>query len=114
MSLAALRASMRRGPAVSPFLMLGDPTPDLSVELARTAVRAGAGMLEIGFPYSDPAADGPAIQAATGGRSPGGRPPGADSGSCAGSRSPVPAFRSTSSCTGISSTGSATNGSRTP
>ena len=66
MSLAALRASMRRGPAVSPFLMLGDPTPDLSVELARTAVAAGAGMLEIGFPYSDPAADGPAIQAATG------------------------------------------------
>ena len=66
LSLAALRTSMREGPAVSPFLMLGDPTPDLSVELARTAVAAGAGMLEIGFPYSDPAADGPAIQAATG------------------------------------------------
>ncbi len=66
MSLAALRTSMEQGPAVSPFLMLGDPTPDLSVELARTAVAAGAGMLEIGFPYSDPAADGPAIQAATG------------------------------------------------
>lgn len=66
MSLAALRTSMGQGPAVSPFLMLGDPTPELSVELARTAVAAGAGMLEIGFPYSDPAADGPAIQAATG------------------------------------------------
>ena len=66
MNLAALRTSMEQGPAVSPFLMLGDPTPDLCVELARTAVAAGAGMLEIGFPYSDPAADGPAIQAATG------------------------------------------------
>jgi tryptophan synthase alpha chain len=49
---------------VSPFLVLGDPTPELSVELAKTAVREGAGMLEIGFPYGDPVADGPAIQAA--------------------------------------------------
>ena len=66
MSLAALHASMGKGPAVSPFVMLGDPTPELCVELARTAVSAGARMLEIGFPYSDPVADGPAIQAATG------------------------------------------------
>jgi tryptophan synthase alpha chain len=64
MSLSALGAAFRRGPAVSPFLVLGDPTPALSVELARTAVEAGAGMLEIGFPYSDPVADGPAVQAA--------------------------------------------------
>ena len=63
MSLPALRAALRRGPAVSPFLVLGDPAPDLSVALARAAVRAGAEMLEIGFPYSDPVADGPAIQA---------------------------------------------------
>jgi tryptophan synthase alpha chain len=49
---------------VSPFLVLGNPTSDLSVELARTAVESGAGMLEIGFPYSDPVADGPAIQVA--------------------------------------------------
>ncbi len=64
MSLAALRTTLGEGPAVSPFLVLGDPTPDLCVELARTAVSAGARMLEIGFPYSDPVADGPAIQAA--------------------------------------------------
>ena len=50
---------------MSPFLVLGDPTPELSVRLARTAVSAGADMLEIGFPYSDPVADGPAIQAAS-------------------------------------------------
>jgi tryptophan synthase alpha chain len=49
---------------VSPFLVLGDPTPELSVALAKTAAESGAGMLEIGFPYSDPVADGPAIQVA--------------------------------------------------
>lgn len=64
MSLSSLRAALGNGRAVSPFLVLGDPTPELSVELARTAVAAGARMLEIGFPYSDPVADGPAIQAA--------------------------------------------------
>ena len=53
-----------QSPQVSPFLVLGDPTPELSIELAKTAVSSGAGMLEIGFPYSDPVADGPSIQAA--------------------------------------------------
>ena len=114
MSVAALRISLERGPAVSPFLMLGDPTPDLSVELARTAVQAGAGMLEIGFPTAIRRRTGRLSRRPPGGRSPGGRPPGAGSGSWRGSRRLVPAFRSTSSCTGISSTGSATNGSRTP
>ncbi len=64
MSLRRLRRTLAAGPSVSPFLMLGDPTPDLSVELARIAVGEGAGMLELGFPYRDPVADGPAIQAA--------------------------------------------------
>jgi tryptophan synthase alpha chain len=57
-------AFKRRSFHVSPFLVLGDPTPELSVELAKAAVSEGAGMLEIGFPYGDPVADGPAIQAA--------------------------------------------------
>ena len=50
---------------LSPFLVLGDPTPDHTVELARRAVEAGAGALELGFPYSDPTADGPAVAAAS-------------------------------------------------
>ena len=57
-------AFKRRSFHVSPFLVLGDPTPELSVQLAKAAVGEGAGMLEIGFPYGDPVADGPAIQAA--------------------------------------------------
>lgn len=64
MTRARLLRALRASPHMSPFLVLGDPTPALSVELARSAVAAGAGMLEIGFPYGDPVADGPAIQAA--------------------------------------------------
>jgi len=65
MSFRRLRSKLRKeGAHVSPFLVLGDPTPDLSVELATIAVREGASMLELGFPYGDPVADGPAIQAA--------------------------------------------------
>ena len=56
--------AMRRG-HLSPFLVLGDPTPEISVELALAAVAAGATVLELGLPFSDPCADGPAIQAAT-------------------------------------------------
>jgi tryptophan synthase alpha chain len=64
MSRARLKRLLSQGPQVSPFLVLGDPTPELSVELATAAVDAGGGMLELGFPYGDPVADGPAIQAA--------------------------------------------------
>lgn len=64
MSRSLLRKLLSGGPSVSPFLVLGDPTPELSFELAKTAVDSGAGALEIGFPYSDPVADGPAIQRA--------------------------------------------------
>jgi tryptophan synthase alpha chain len=64
-SLRLLREKLKDGAHhLSPFLVLGDPTPGLSIDLAKTAVEAGAGMLEIGFPYGDPVADGPAIQAA--------------------------------------------------
>lgn len=67
MTLAALRRSLaasRRHP--SAFFVLGDPSPALSVELAVAAVEAGVTMLEFGIPFSDPCADGPAVQAACG------------------------------------------------
>ncbi|MFT4514745.1 MAG: tryptophan synthase alpha chain [Planctomycetota bacterium] len=65
MSLAMLRDVLATSPHhVSPFLMLGDPTPDLCVALCRELVQAGATMLELGLPYADPCADGPAVQAA--------------------------------------------------
>jgi len=61
--LEAAFAARRRH--LAPFVMLGDPTPELSVRLARRAVADGATMLELGIPFSAPCADGPAIQAAS-------------------------------------------------
>ncbi len=59
---ANLRAEERC--AFVPFLMLGDPDENATVALATTLVAAGADMLELGLPFSDPAADGPTVQAA--------------------------------------------------
>jgi tryptophan synthase alpha chain len=47
------------------YLCVGDPSVDESIELARTCVRAGADVLELGVPFSDPTADGPAIARAS-------------------------------------------------
>lgn len=47
------------------YLCAGDPTPDASVALFQACVDGGADVLEIGVPFSDPGADGPAIQLAS-------------------------------------------------
>ncbi len=52
------------GPLVFPFLTAGFPSPEETPELIRAALRGGAGGLEIGVPFSDPIADGPAHQEA--------------------------------------------------
>jgi tryptophan synthase alpha chain len=45
-------------------MVAGYPTNELSLEVARRLVAGGASILEVQFPFSDPSADGPAIQAA--------------------------------------------------
>jgi len=50
--------------ALIPFFVLGDPTEQISLEMMRTAIDAGADVLELGIPFSDPIADGPTIQKA--------------------------------------------------
>lgn len=47
------------------YLCVGDPTVEESVELALACVAAGADVLELGVPFSDPTADGPAIARAS-------------------------------------------------
>ncbi|WP_301925350.1 tryptophan synthase subunit alpha [Corynebacterium glaucum] len=50
--------------AFVPFIMLSDPTPEDALEIISTVVDAGADAVELGVPFSDPVADGPAIQGA--------------------------------------------------
>lgn len=52
-------------PAFMPYSVLGYPTRQASLEVVKTLVEAGADLLELGIPFSDPLADGPTIQAAT-------------------------------------------------
>jgi tryptophan synthase alpha chain len=47
---------------VIPFFTAGFPSPRVFLDSATAAVEAGAGAMEIGMPFSDPLADGPAIQ----------------------------------------------------
>ena len=46
------------------YLTAGDPSPGLTIEAAWRSAEAGADVLELGIPFSDPIADGPTIQAA--------------------------------------------------
>ena len=50
--------------ALIPFIHCGDPYPDLSPELMWAMADAGADVIELGVPFSDPMADGPVIQRA--------------------------------------------------
>lgn len=56
----------RRGEtALIPFITAGDPDLATTEELIHTLVENGADLIELGFPFSDPMADGPTIQAAS-------------------------------------------------
>ena len=61
--LTALREAGRK--AFSAFITAGDPRPEATVPAMHALVRGGADIIELGVPFSDPEADGPAIQAAS-------------------------------------------------
>ena len=54
--------SERHEGAFMPFVTLCDPDYETSLKILKTMVESGADCLELGFPFSDPCADGPTIQ----------------------------------------------------
>ena len=58
-----LRAAGRK--ALIPYVTVGDPTPKQTVPILTALVKAGADVIELGVPFSDPMADGPVIQRAS-------------------------------------------------
>ncbi len=60
---AELKASGRK--ALIPFITAGDPYPEFTVPMLHEMVAAGADVIELGVPFSDPMADGPVIQRAS-------------------------------------------------
>lgn len=61
-TLNKLKAEDRK--VLSPYITAGDPNPESTVSLMHALVEAGADILEIGMPFSDPMAEGVVIQAA--------------------------------------------------
>ena len=62
-TFAKLRAAGRT--ALIPYVTAGDPSPAVTPSLLHALVRAGADVLELGVPFSDPMADGPVVQRAS-------------------------------------------------
>jgi tryptophan synthase alpha chain len=62
-TFARLRAEQRTG--LVTYVTAGDPSLPITADILKTLDRAGADVLEVGVPFSDPLADGPVIQRAT-------------------------------------------------
>ena len=60
---AQLKAEQRK--AFIPYITAGDPKLDMTLELVLSLEKAGADIIELGLPFSDPIADGPVIQRAS-------------------------------------------------
>jgi tryptophan synthase alpha chain len=58
----SLGAARRK--ALIPYITAGDPHPSMTVALMKALVEAGADIIELGVPFSDPMADGPVVQRA--------------------------------------------------
>src|SRR6185503_10737697 len=58
------RAAAEKRAALVAYLTFADPDPQASIAIVEAACRAGADVIELGVPFSDPSADGPSIQRA--------------------------------------------------
>src|SRR5512139_3018141 len=59
------RLARDRRKALIPFVTAGDPSPTHTVPLMHALAEAGADVIELGVPFSDPMADGPVVQRAS-------------------------------------------------
>ena len=62
--MSRLRDAFKAGKAFIPFITCGDPSLAATERLVRATAEAGADIIELGIPFSDPTAEGPVIQAA--------------------------------------------------
>ena len=62
--MSKVRQAFARGKAFIPFVTCGDPSLAVTEALVCAMAEAGADLIELGIPFSDPTAEGPVIQAA--------------------------------------------------
>lgn len=63
--MSRIQTAFTHRPTLMPYLTLGYPTPEASLACIQAAAEAGADIIELGVPFSDPLADGPAVQRST-------------------------------------------------
>ena len=62
--MSKIKNAFAGGKAFIPFITCGDPDLETTERLVKAMAEAGADMIELGIPFSDPTAEGPVIQAA--------------------------------------------------
>mgnify|MGYP002703876566 FL=1 len=62
MSNPRIKAAFRDGKAFIPFVTCGDPSLETTKKIVTELAQAGAAVIELGIPFSDPTAEGPVIQ----------------------------------------------------
>ena len=62
--MSRIKEAFAHGKAFIPFITCGDPDLDTTLNAVRAMADAGADLIELGIPFSDPTAEGPVIQAA--------------------------------------------------
>lgn len=62
--MSSLKTAFEKGKAFIPFITCGDPDLETTEQIIYAMERAGADLIELGIPFSDPTAEGPVIQAA--------------------------------------------------
>lgn len=65
MNAYPIQFASEQGVQLIPFVMTGDPSLEVTLEIVELLERIGVAAIELGFPFSDPQADGPTIQAAS-------------------------------------------------